>query len=531
MTARYQRVIPRLRYQTGVLTTFTGVLVLVLLTLMMVFALRVGVFEQRVSSSEMRQKLAFHAAESGIHHAKEFFRANSAYVASAQSNLVPDTRVDKVAGEWPVWFHGWLSPDDPRWLPCAPDGTPVYTDDPTHPCRADSAAMEPDCDPAVETCVMRRDHMYFYTTDVDAPTDSTAWPVPLGTAGLLPGTTEEVEVYALLCILDVVEDAETPVQGCVGPDDTPVGVGDGTYFMMNLAARGQADCDGTDCTAEALVTELVSNFGAGAGGRSPKVPLTTKSSFPPSGTAEVVPNPNSGGVGVPVSVWMNQNPDCSVDGSTIDPSSGSWATCEYHEWYGTDLMPEDYACPGSCSCEENESISYTKSTNDVLGIDLVADSDFPCDLFHFYFGVTRANYELVKGYSKIINDCSTLGPESFGIYWVTGAECRINSNTQVGTPDAPIMLISAATQTRMNGGAKLYGTLFVTDVEDANAELLSNGTNTVYGSVIVDGELGSYQGTFQVVWNDNVSRKAGSGGGLGTVAGGWSDFPRDWTFD
>ncbi|NNJ65728.1 MAG: hypothetical protein HKP16_09185, partial [Xanthomonadales bacterium] len=61
-----------------------------------------------------------------------------------------------------------------------------------------------------------------------------------------------------------------------------------------------------------------------------------------------------------------------------------------------------------------------------------------------------------------------------------------------------------------------------------NAELQSNGTNTVYGSVIVDGTLGSYQGTFQVVWNDTTSRKAGAEGGLGTVLGGWSDFHRDW---
>ena len=74
----------------------------------------------------------------------------------------------------------------------------------------------------------------------------------------------------------------------------------------------------------------------------------------------------------------------------------------------------------------------------------------------------------------------------------------------------------------------MYGTLFVTDVEDSGAELQSVGTNTVYGSVIVDGILGSYQGTFQVVWNDNTSRKAGAGGGLGTVLGGWSDFHRDW---
>jgi Tfp pilus assembly protein PilX len=99
MTAHYPQSTPGSRYQAGVMTTFTGVLILVLLTLMMFFAMRVGVFEQRVSSSEMRQKLAFHAAESGVHHAKEFFRANSAYVASATSNLIPDTSVDKVAGE------------------------------------------------------------------------------------------------------------------------------------------------------------------------------------------------------------------------------------------------------------------------------------------------------------------------------------------------------------------------------------------------------------------------------------------------
>jgi len=199
-----------------------------------------------------------------------------------------------------------------------------------------------------------------------------------------------------------------------------------------------------------------------------------------------------------------------------------------HEWYGTDILPEDFACPGNCSCSQEESISYTHASNDVLGIDLVADPAFPCDLFQFYFGVPRANYEIVKGYSQIITNCDSLGPDSFGIYWVTGSECRVNANTQVGSPKAPVMLISAATLTRFNGGAELYGTLFITDVEDGNASLHSNGTNTIYGSAIVDGTMESYQGTFQVVWNDITARKAGSGGGLGAVPGGWSDFHSDW---
>jgi len=484
-----------IRYQSGVITIFTGVMMLVLLTLMMFFAMRVGVFEQRVSSNEMRQKLAFHAAESGIHHAKEFLRKNSPLVASDREDVLP---------------NGWLVADaaKKRWLKCSEAGLDLANGSGTHPCFGESV-------PSV------RPNTYFYSFNSSTQ-------LPIITNDLLPGTAEEVIVEALLCVLDVDNEAAIPVQGCSIDPATAVGVADGTYFMVTLLARGGADCDGTVCNAEALVSEQVSNFGAGAGGRSPAVPLTTKSSFPPSGSAEVVPNPNAGGVGVPISVWMNANTSCNADGSVIDPSSGSWATCEMHEWYATDAMPDDFACPGNCSCSEAESMSYTHGNSDTLGIDLVQDPEFPCDLFQFYFGIPATSYEIVKGYSQIISNCDSLGPDSSGIYWVSGSECRINANTQVGSPDYPVMLISAATLTRLNGGAKIYGTLFITDVEDGNAELQSLGTNTVYGSVIVDGILGSYQGTFQVVWNDNTSKKAGEGGGLGAVLGGWSDFHRDW---
>ena len=68
----------------------------------------------------------------------------------------------------------------------------------------------------------------------------------------------------------------------------------------------------------------------------------------------------------------------------------------------------------------------------------------------------------------------------------------------------------------------------ISDTEDANAELQSNGTNTVYGSVIVDGTLGSYTGTFQVVWNENIAMKAGGDGAVGSVLGGWADFHPNW---
>jgi hypothetical protein len=474
-------------------TTFTGILVLVMLTLMMFFAIRVGIFEQRTSANDARQKLAFHAAEAGIHHAKEFFLPNAVLTASYEVDKLPDGT------------DGWLSTDGLRWQKCSEAGLDLVDGSGTHPCFGESV-------------VNQRANSYYYSFN-----DSTQ--LPLTTNDLMPGGSEAVTVEALLCVMNLVEEDEVPVKGCSTDPD----VADGTYYMLTLLARGAADCDnGANCGAEALVSEKVSSHGAIGNGNAPSVPLITRSTFPPSGSAEIVPNPNSGGVGVPVSVWMNGNTSCGTGGSVIDPSSGSWATCEMHEWYGVDATPDNVACTGNCSCTLEESISYTHGQEDILGIDLVQDPAFPCDLFQFYFGVPKIDYQVVKSTAKLIDDCSVLGPNSSGIYWITGLECQINSNTQVGSPKAPVFLITAAKTTILNGGANIFGVMYVTDVEESTAQLQSIGTNTVYGSVIIDATLGQYNGTFQVVWNENSALGASQGGGLGSVVGGWSDFHEDW---
>ena len=485
--------------QRGMLTTFTGVLILVLLTLMMFFAVRVGVFDQRISSNDMRQKLAFHAAESANQQAKEFFLANSIILASGVIDLLSDGT------------DGWLAPGAGlRWQKCSDAGLDLVNDSGSHPCFGESNPV-------------RRSTMYFYSFNGSTQ-------VPVNTAALLPGDTDVATVEALLCLLDIDFDAATPVQGCSTntADPSAVGFVDGDHYMITLLGRGGADCVGTDCNATALVREQVSNFGGTAGGQAPSVPLTTKSAFPPTGNAEIVPNPNGGGVGVPTSVWMNANPSCSAGGSVISPEQGSWSTCEAHEWYGVDALPGDIRCPGNCSCTTEESISNTKSSPATLGIDLVADPNFPCDLFKFYFGVPRSSYEIVKGFSQVLSNCDTLGPNSTGIYWITGADCTINSNTTVGSAAAPVLLITAAAKTTLNGGAEVFGVIFVTDAENAAAEIVSKGNNTVYGQVIVDATLGQYQGDFKVVYNENAIAKAQGQGGLGGVIGGWTDFHPDW---
>ena len=89
---------------------------MVLLTLMMFFAIRVGVFEQRVSSNDSRQKLAFHTAESGIHHAKEFLLANGARVASDAQDLFSGG------------VDGWLADTtEKRWQKCSEAGVAIQS--------------------------------------------------------------------------------------------------------------------------------------------------------------------------------------------------------------------------------------------------------------------------------------------------------------------------------------------------------------------------------------------------------------------
>lgn len=475
--------------QRGFLTVFTGIVILLMLTLMMIYAVRVGMEDQRISGNEVRQKLALHAAEAGIQHAKEFFIANSALVAS--------DRIDKL----PDGTDGWLAPGAERWLPCSEADLSAGRGE--HPCFA-----EPDLD--------RRANSYYYFYQGSNE-------VALQTDALLPGTTEKVTLHALLCKLVVSSFTNPPVQGC----SKDPALADEYHYMVTLLARGRADCSGDVCGAEALVAEPMANYGVLSGGNGAGVPLTTRTTWPPSGSAEIVPNPNGGGLGVPVSVWMNANPDCGTQ-AVVDPSSGAWATCELHEWYETDQVPENLLCPGSCGCSVDESISYTHGTADVIGIDMDYDPEFPCDLFTFYFGIPKANYEAIKSQASVIDDCSELGPNSYGTYWATGPTCHIGANTVIGSPHAPVMLISAASETRFNGGTTLFGTFYLTDVEDPNATVTSSGNMTVYGAAIIDGTIGSYTGTFQLIYVESVARIVAGTGGIGSLAGGWTDFHRDW---
>lgn len=483
--------------QLGAVTMFSAVLILILLTAMTLYAVQVGVFEQRKSANEMMQKLSFHTADSGIQQAKHFFAANGL----------------SIANEW--------MPDgaDPRWVEC---GTMTGTG--IHPCFG-----EPVQD--------LRDDSYVYTYDVTnypaacQPDDDDDLDVdmklPNCWGDVQTSVNEKVTMYALLCMLEI--DASGTVQGCT----TDVTLQDPSYFMVTLLARGEADCIGDNCQAETLIAEKIASYKPGKNDGGPGAPLTARTNVPLSGTVEIVPNPNGGGVGVPISSWVNANAggDCPISGDPISPESGSYATCERHEWYGQDTLPPDYTCPtAQCSCDKTKEkmLTYASGNDREMGVDIVADPDFPCDLFGETFGLTPEQVKEAAASipGHLLEDCSSLDTESRGIYWVSGADCLIKD--QVGSNENIVYLISAATTTRVSANASFFGILMVTDIEDPDAEFTGNGTATIYGAAIMDAEMDNFNGTFQIVYVEELVKGANEIPLLGVIAGGWTDFHDDW---
>ncbi|MFT5769714.1 MAG: hypothetical protein ACI9H8_001694, partial [Lysobacterales bacterium] len=490
-----QKELAILNKQTGGLTIFTGILVLLLMTLMLLYAARVGVFEQRVSSNEARQKIAFHNAESAVDQGAEYMLANSVRIFSSSA--------EAVAYEFPAkttaYHKGWLMNDGvtPGWYPCIQ----AMVDAPDHPCGGDI--------PATTTS-------YFYDNPATTAGDvSGADSLPLNVTGV----DSTARLTALLCLIDI----DSPSGGCVGaptdPDDEK-----NVSAVMHLMGYGFSDCtniaDVSTCNGEARVARPLANYKNLKG--SPSVPLTTKSIFPPNGTAEIVGNPNGGGLGVPLTAWINDNPACS--GLVNIESSGSWQTCELQDWYHTDSYPEGVTCTdNNCFCgpggnDTSFFLSWNKADT-FVGIDIVIDDTFPCDLFEYYFGVPRNFYHIIKATATVISDCSNLGPFSSGFYWVSGPTCNIGGNGAVGSPTNPILLVSAASETKLAGGAEIYGILYVFDGEDINAEVNSLGNTTVYGGVIVDAVMGHFQGNFQIVWAEGVLASANGLNGVGSVSG------------
>jgi len=475
--------------QRGALTIFSAALILILMTIVLVYATKVSMYETRVSGNEVRQKEAFHVAEAVIEQGMMYMMSNTNVILSSRADVFPD-------GNGTFTKDGWFSAGNERWVACPAD--PGLT----HPCGGEVPAKV---------------GSYYYDTDGDTSTIET---LPFDLTGMPVGTTARMS--ALMCFVDLNDTSAN----CGGPGST-VEAEANAALAITLMGYGYSDCEDINtlstCIGRATIARPLGTDRKLGG--TPSVPLVAKSKVPLNGTFEVVGNPNGGGVGVPLTTWM--------DGTEDLLSGGTWQTCEMEEWYHVADQPEGVACTdNNCMCgpggnDTDYFLSWRAQGGDThIGIDIIQDLNFPDDLFDTYFNVPRSQYEIIKSGAKTYPDCSTLGPGSSGLIWITGSTCDINGGTTVGSALAPVILVSEAS-TSINGGAVIFGVVYIFDgyPEGSNgAELKSTGGATVYGSVIVDSPIDKLQGTFQVVYNSGVLATATGYAGVGAMNGGWRDF-------
>jgi hypothetical protein len=265
------------------------------------------------------------------------------------------------------------------------------------------------------------------------------------------------------------------------------------------------------------------------------------------GSAELVPNPNAAGFGIPVSIWAKGN--ASV-------AAADFMTCQLGEWLtsvrtgGTAPSQQDLlngVCP-SCTCgglrrgfgflsgkyvdpgggtsrvEALDILDVEGSPADV-NVDRALDSKyFPDDLFLYVFGIPKTSADsYLTANATPITDCSTLTAASSGLYWYNGtADCTISDT---GSLAAPVVLVSDR-KVVLNANSTFFGIIFVRDKYVTSGELLkASGTPQVYGSVILEGSA-TINGSPGIIYNKAVLQNVFNSPKFiryGAIPGSWSD--------
>ncbi|MFW5450456.1 MAG: PilX N-terminal domain-containing pilus assembly protein [Methylophagaceae bacterium] len=230
-----------------------------------------------------------------------------------------------------------------------------------------------------------------------------------------------------------------------------------------------------------------------------------------SGNFNIVPNPNGGGPGVPVSVW-------AMD--TLDTTGANWKTCDHGEFKDAANVCTDTKGDGdsglswsSCSCDTE------RSNSGDVDADIVLDSStaFPSSPFVYVFGTPGVSNKaelitevrdradasgiLYDSCSPGTNCCSNLAANFAGLtnsalVWADG-DCDIGSNVTIGSRAKPIILVVQG-EIRVNAGAEVWGILV------GLGDFVLNGGPVIHGSAISDIPSDLTNGNYSQVYDEAV---------------------------
>jgi hypothetical protein len=553
---------------------FVAIILLLLASVITLLTLRVGVFEQRTSGNDQRAKLIAQVAEAGIAQGAEFFRLNPGALAADSGNWVACSANDE---SFPCGSIPDMDVDDGAGGTVKRRGTMYYWSNGTSPGDINNDGTSNDVfDQRMLplASVVPAEGMIEEVGNFDQ--------VSYGVGVVLcrvaiPGSPGE----ATRCTHDETEQSSTLVYNFVSVASLP---GEGTrttvsqmlgqYLIFNpdsnkppIVASGSVDVTGT--------LQLVTN--PNAGGYGVPVSVWTRKDVDKTGT------PNTcyydefirygGGsaewVGGETKVLVCDDCSCAGDKSLSYDASGNLqdegidildidgntpATPQGKQ-VNYDVKPEEFPCDmfefvfgvraredldGDFFCESRvPKVSYTSASGvtATLNVDeafLYSNSDYI---------IPRADGVSVNGHvapwTSLASPAQKALPAPYpnaggndgsglsGIVWCQ-QNCDIKND--LGTPDRPVLLVVDGAIT-MNGG-RVFGLILLRSLEEGaldpstggSADLKINGNVTVYGSVVIQGQVQKANGNAAVVYNEDVFRNLAN-----SIPPKDSNLPGAWT--
>lgn len=482
------------RYERGAAVLPITLILLLLVTIITIYAARVGILETRTSANKVRFDQAFSAAEFGVQQGLMFVQANASYLNDNGTS---------------GWINGTNSSTDVEWVACT---------------AADTALP----------CGNGTSNVYGATWLYAAlPAGYLQAPAVDATEGVAPSFT----AFAVTPCRDTDSD---------GACDTPTRPYD--LAPITILAQGVSP----DGTGRVIVKEAMFFFKFGPGTGAAPVPLMAPGTIGTSGNFNVVTNPDGGGDGVPLSAWSDSNitvsssaATCQLgtpivggaggtgflgtdstyvyqtdDNNTSDTSDDSTVTmCAQCVCKTSSPTPSDLVLTGNGVAENYDILDVDSNT----GVN--PDSTFfPTDMFEYVFGVPTAEYEVIKSSAHILPNCSSLDTSSRGLYWITG-DCKPPGN--IGSYKHPVLVVVEG-ESKVNSNNYLFGMLFAfTTDPTATLEVDLNGTPTIYGAILSNGNVtlsnGNYKLRFDTKVLANLQKDAGASG-YGRVVGSWVDY-------
>lgn len=505
----------QMKRQKGIATLFVGVVLLFVITLVTLYAARTGFLEQAISGNDYKAKRAFEAAQAGLDFAQVYFKRNI-------DQYQDWGWTDCVVGQ-PDTFPRVLDGDGNPAVDT--DGNPIYALKGVFDGTNDQGALGYVGNNLCSVAAGANAWTWIAVPDanIESLDGDSGYRVYYFTRRDDAGNLLGIEDIQVTYVSEGVSDISTGTFSSTTWDSDEKG-----YSFMRVT---------TD------VHQLVSSDVIAA-------PLTASGSIGAGGTFDVVPNPNGGGLGVPVSAWSKNNVTLSGTPRTCHLheyfSTGSPYICSFDSdpycsntsssyTYGQELAANQVALCEDCSCTGVDALTYVDGSGyhegpDILDVDSdfgeSADTSFPDDIFAYIFGYPSTEWQQIYNRATKLPDCSSLDQTSKGLFWIEGDCSGLGS---VGSIDGPAVIIVEG-DTKVNANSRIFGMIFAFDHPDiagTGGTVTLNGTVWFYGAVISDHAIDLGTGTYHMVYNDKVFKtlvELPDLNDIGRIPGTWFDF-------